>query len=124
MISQCFPVLAKTRARAHTEFDKTKIIVCAEDVPTLLAKVSPGSALKSTPSHAATPRASAASSASASASAAAAGSSKKSKAAAAQQQGSDDVVLHLTGLVQPNAQRPPAASATGGKLKKHAADYF
>ncbi len=96
------------------EFDKTKIIVCAEDVPTLLAKVSPGSALKSTPTHAATPRASAA---------AAGGSSKKSKAAAAAQ-GSDDVVLHLTGLVQPNAQRPPAASATGGKLKKHAADYF
>ncbi len=96
------------------EFDKTKIIVCAEDVPTLLAKVSPGSALKSTPTHASTPRASAA----------AAGSSKKSKAAAAQQHGSDDVVLHLTGLVQPNAQRPAAASATGGKLKKHAADYF
>ena len=108
---------------ALTEFDKTKIIVCAEDVPTLLAKVSPGSALKSTPTHAATPRAGSASSASASV--AVGGSSKKSKAAAAaQQQGSDDVVLHLTGLVQPNAQRPAAASATGGKLKKHAADYF
>ena len=86
--------------------------MCAEDIPTLLAKVSPGSAIKSTPTHASTPRAGAA-----------AGSSKKSKTAAAAQ-GSDDVVLHLTGLVQPNAQRPQAASGTGGKLKKHAADYF